>query len=258
MRQELKESLSLASFNALLSGRALLKGLDYFRFIEYVILFQQFKYLKTGNRKILDVGCGEEPLGLFMSFKKGYSVYAIDSDPHKISIQSKYLKKLQQKRSLMYSPAVKDAGQTGFADSFFDSIFCLALLLLLPGDKDKEIMKEIGRIVKPGGYVFVSLSIGGRYEEVVNDSIAKGFTRVYDEKAIDTRILAPSGLTLVNKIYFGEQRFSFSRKWYRLPFCLRLPFRWLTPLLSLLFLQFGKTLSHPNGIFLILTKNDKE
>lgn len=256
MKSLYKDPFAIAVLNAFLGIRAFLKGLDYFRFIEYVILFQAFDKFNIRKGKILDIGCGEEPLPLYLVSKKTFSVIALDIDRKKIQLQKHYAKKVARKSNnkLNCDFLLGDAEHIQLKDDSVDAVICLALLLLLPGDKDKLIMKEVKRVLRPGGYAFISISYGRIYGEFNNDVVAKGFSRIYDAKAIQERISGPSGLREVDCVFFEDRLIPFSKWWYRLPFLLRLPFRWCCPLLSLSFLKHGRTLRSADGVMLILRK----
>jgi len=244
--------LGLAMFNAGLGLRPLVKGLDFYRYIEYCILLEQLWIRGISNGSLLDLGCGEEPLSAYLAARCGLTVTALDADEDKIMIQNRYRASQGLEKALTLLK--RDGVDTGLAEDSIDNAVCLALMPLLANDRDISIMREIGRIVRPGGLVFVSTTYGRNYEERSFDVSAKGFLRVYDMEGLKSRIINPSGLTLREMVFFGARTFRFDRFWYSLPFLARLPIRFLSPLLSTAFLSYEHYHRRPEGAFLILSK----
>jgi hypothetical protein len=63
------------------------------------------------------------------------------------------------------------------------------------------------------------------------------FQRRYDDEALESRLVAASGLREVERSYFGETGLRFDRRWNRLPLAVRLPLAWAQPFFERAFLR---------------------
>lgn len=250
----------VVDLNRRLSPRSRIKGIDYYRYIEYEILFSQLDILPIdNNERILDLGCGEEPLPIYLA-QRGYKVAVADLSRHMLQLQKKNedlvsLRNMRNGFELIASQ--QDATKLGIKERSFGCVICLAVCALVPGDGDREIMREIARTLKPGGIAFVSLPFGFEYSETNDLPSTRMLTRIYDWKSIEGRLVSSSDLELKDYSYFGEEGFRFNELWYRLPFVLKLPFRWNATHFSCKYLSFGKDLRNPTGIMLILGKKGR-
>lgn len=253
---------SLYILNFLAGLRPFLKGFDYFRIREYLMTISQILSQSRLDRSwetLLDIGCGEELWGVFVSKKLGFKVTSMDIDHKKLELQKQFAIRL---KADSFVPTNADATKMPFLNDSFDVINCFAVVPLIPGDGDSKAMHEIGRILKKSGKAYITVGYAAEYKEQKDTPSTKGFSRVYDEPNLDNRLIKPSGLRLEKRLYFVEPGWKFSKFWYRLPFILKLPFRGLLlPLLSIIFLKEFDPLSGKkididkiNGILLVLEK----
>lgn len=243
--------------------RSFIKNIDYFRFREYLIAIKEISSDSGcyNKNKVLDIGCGEEIFGIFLAKSKDFEVYAIDINQEKINLQKKYFRRLKDNFD-SFNAELVDAKKMPYVNNTFDLVTCFAVLPLIKGDEDIKIVKEISRVLKIGGVAYITVGYGKDYREQWNAVSTKGFSRVYNETELKKRIINGSGLELQKRLYFGEPKVKFSRFWYRLPFLVRLPFRWLMPLLTVTFLKSinpdminERNLDIVDGIFLVLKKS---
>jgi ubiquinone/menaquinone biosynthesis C-methylase UbiE len=95
--------------------------------------------------KILDAGCGPGEMAA-MLMQRGYEVWGIDiAEP---MIQH------ARERCRANRFRVGDIERIPFPDSTFDGVVCLGVLEYL--DADAKALREIGRVLKPGGKAVVS------------------------------------------------------------------------------------------------------
>ncbi|TAN62968.1 class I SAM-dependent methyltransferase [bacterium] len=243
--------------------RSFIKSIDYFRFREYLMAIKEINsdLDHPGEAGALDVGCGEELFGIFLAKTNNSSeVTAIDRDQGRISLQMKYFRRLSP-GCRNFKAELADAVKMPQADNTFDLVTCFAVLPLIEGEGDIGIAKEIGRVLRPGGKAYITVGYGKDYKEQRDAAGARGFSRIYDEPELRKRIIGASGLELEKRMYFGEPGVKFSRFWFRLPFIIKLPFRWITPLFTLAFLKSinPKAINETNmdkvdGVFLVLKK----
>lgn len=112
----------------------------------------EFFYSTVGqleNKIILDVGCGEGYFSLEMA-KKGANIVGIDISEKMIE---KCKKKKQQNPTLNINFVSCSAENTPYKNETFDIVVCLELLehVLNPN----LLMKEISRVLKPEGMLFL-------------------------------------------------------------------------------------------------------
>ncbi|MBP7507582.1 MAG: class I SAM-dependent methyltransferase [Prolixibacteraceae bacterium] len=253
--------LQLYLLNLRAGFRAFLKGFDYFRFREYVMAIKQIS-IEAGCHeslaKLLDVGCGEEIWGVFASKVLPFKVIAIDVSMEKLALQKKIASRLN---AVSFFPTQADATNMLFSANSFEIINCFAVLPLLPDNGDIMVMKEIGRVLKKSGRAYITVGYGSQYKEQIDTASTRGFSRVYNEEALLSRLVDPSGLRVVKKFFFTEPGFKFSELWFKMPFLLKLPFRWMMPVFTSLFLkEYDPLLSKSEdlrgvqGVFLVLKK----
>ncbi len=100
-------------------------------------------FFKNLPGKILDVGTG---FGEFVSLDP-QRITGIDNDPDKISNA--------MARSLGLDLRYGDACRLDFPDKEFDGIFCLFVLEHMVFEEAKTALKEMSRVLKPGGKLLV-------------------------------------------------------------------------------------------------------
>lgn len=108
------------------------------------------KLLKPGS-SILDVGCGSGIDARFLT-KLGFKVTGVDLSVGMIE----YAKMICPQGNF----SVGDARKLGFANNSFDSIVAAWVLHHLPRRDSKKFLADLFRIVKPGGFVFLSTQEG--------------------------------------------------------------------------------------------------
>jgi len=81
-----------------------------------------------------------------------------------------------------------DMRTTGCADNAFDVVLNISAIEHVPDYGDIVTMIEMGRIVRPGGFIVIGTDISDRFR------IKRG--KYYDEDAIYERLIEPSGCSL--------------------------------------------------------------
>jgi SAM-dependent methyltransferase len=182
--------------------------------IEYPLAFSQLS-LKIKN-KILDVGSSNSVFPLFLA-SLGCQVFAIDIDKKVLELKN-YAKRLG---CLELIAEIEDATRLSYPNKFFDNITAISTIehIIPKDDGDIRAIKEISRTLKDGGKAIITVPYNKEFEvEWVRGKIDNHFflMRKYDETSIYKRLVEPSGLQLINKIYFGES-IKFSKIWYNSP-----------------------------------------
>ena len=119
--------------------------------------FPEFvKLLKTNNtRRILDLGCGSGRHTVYLT-QKGYEVYGTDISETALSITNKWLKS----KNLTAELAVHDiAKKLPFKDNYFDAVVSVQVIHHARIGTIKKIIREIKRVLRAGGLVFITVPI---------------------------------------------------------------------------------------------------
>ncbi len=207
-------------------------GTDYTRYFEYPKAVEMMS-VEVGDRlSLLDVGSGrlgQFPLFLASSFPQ-LSICA--SDPRDdFREQLEYVEKLGL-QSALASGRLRlesmDILAPIFPDQTFDRITCISTLEHIPGEGDTTAIRNMARLLKPGGLLVLSVpfnryhngeiyraermyAVGGGDGGQAASNGRYFFERIYDEPSLRCRLLEPSGLQIERTVYFGEPGYSFGR-----------------------------------------------
>jgi len=162
-------------------------------------------FKKQKVKRVLDLGCGAGRNLIYLS-KKGFDMYGIDCAPEGLKIIKERLKKEKRKCRLKLSNIFN---KLPYENNFFDAVISIQVLQHGKVNEIKNAIKEIERVLKPGGFIFITLS--GR--------ISKGKVRPYlikTSKKIAPRTYIPTmgnekGLThfIYNKKIIKKHYYNF-------------------------------------------------
>lgn len=108
----------------------------------------------TSTTKVLDIGCGRGDITLFISQKADQAIgidYSKDAIELANSIKKNFPKTIQKKNEFK----VMNAKKLEFPDNTFDLIICIDVLEHLYQPEVEEVMKEIKRVLKKDGILFL-------------------------------------------------------------------------------------------------------
>jgi len=240
---------------------------NYWRTLEFKVVLNELRpsHLDT----ILDIG-SPKLLSLYLADKVGASVFATD-------IENYFTHDYEIFRSLRRIPKERlriqtvDGRKLQFSENSFDKVFSISVLEHIPEHGDIECVKEIARVLKPGGLCVITIPFAPVSRDEFKDSkdfywsgsstsdaAAKRvfFQRRYDENDIHERLAKPSGLKLTNLLYLGET-FPFLRKRELSEFLPPITGT-IQPLMSTLFhttpSKTWRTLKRPLGALIVLSK----
>jgi SAM-dependent methyltransferase len=104
---------------------------------------------------------------------------------------------------------VADGRALPFEDSSFDHAYSISVLEHIAGDGDEQALRELARVVRPGGQVAVTVPFARSYREdwrdrpeFVDHGDVAGryfFQRWYDREALDRLVAAAPDLELVSR-----------------------------------------------------------
>jgi 2-polyprenyl-3-methyl-5-hydroxy-6-metoxy-1,4-benzoquinol methylase len=128
------------------------------RFWEYpwAIIHAQ---LKPGMQ-CADVGCGESPFTIYLKENAGCEVLGFDPDIHRgdnkdnFGVSESYI----EKTGLRIARSSVDSLEAN--ENRFDRVFCISVMEHIPDfNVRSKGMKEIARILKPGGMAFITMDV---------------------------------------------------------------------------------------------------
>lgn len=172
------------------------------KLISYLRYRVVFKNTPQNIGNLLDIGCGEKPW--FLGLKNNYKIkfYAIDR-----------FKKIETKSFDVkyFNFEIKD--KLPFENNFFDAITMLAVLEHL--EHEKEILFEIFRVLKAGGFFIITVPT--KYAKpvleflafklhLINEDSIKEHKRYYTKRYIKN-LLQKTGFN-INKIFYFEFGFN--------------------------------------------------
>lgn len=105
---------------------------------------------------MLEVGCGSGAFTTYVAAKvgPGGKVYALDTQQKMLDQLERKLKKPQWSDIENINPVKADAYSIPFKDNFFDLVYMITVLPEIPDQI--RALKEVKRILKPGGYISVN------------------------------------------------------------------------------------------------------
>jgi ubiquinone/menaquinone biosynthesis C-methylase UbiE len=165
--------------------------------VNYPEIETMLKYVPYKNAPILDVGCGFGRDSEVLA-KKGFKTIGID--------MSKALLKKAHELYPDLSFAVMDVRNLDFADNTFAAAWCNAVLLHLNDQDLAKALREILRVLTPGGVIAVSFKEGTGQKEVV-EKFSSELARFYNFKIRDQldEILKQIGFIVKESYTFNER-----------------------------------------------------
>ena len=121
-------------------------------FKKWIKLQQQFLSTNLSDGLIvLDIGCGSgEELKVCSKISK--KVFGIDNSQNAVKIAKKNLKDYDNIEIIL-----ENAEKMHFKDNFFDIVYCFGNTFGNWGSKKRKILKEMLRILKPGGKIWINV-----------------------------------------------------------------------------------------------------
>jgi SAM-dependent methyltransferase len=110
-------------------------------------------FKKQGVKKILDLGCGTGRHLIYLA-KRGFEVYGLDIAEDGIKIAKNWLKEEKLKANLKIGDIYR---KLPYPNDFFDAIICIKTLNHGKIEWIRRCIKEMHRILKPKGLLFVTV-----------------------------------------------------------------------------------------------------
>lgn len=150
------------------------------------------KFIK--GKVVLDVGCWT---GQFerLAYKSAKKMVAIDSNPEAISFAKKKLPDVKF--------IVTKADKLPFSSSYFDSVFLMDVLEHVPKGSEKEVLRQIHRVIKPGGILIISTPNKHLLSILLDPAYFLIGHRHYSVKEI-SKMLTETGFKIKKKRFVGN------------------------------------------------------
>lgn len=242
----------------------ILNPLSYPRMMEYALIRELLGGFS--GKTLLDVGSPKLPV-LLIAREPQTELVATDIRDYFIRPTAHFL---QHTGRVASEEAVRlevaDARHLPYPDASFDAIYSISVLEHIPDAGDAEAVRELGRVLKPGGAVAITVPFdhSGCREDWLEDDVYERrferepifYQRHYDCPSLHARLVAPSGLSLERLEFFGEPGFHFEARWNRIPMKWKVPLLWAQPFVARLFLKrLGiDDAGHACGVALLLRK----
>jgi SAM-dependent methyltransferase len=256
---------SLASPYLREAAARIVNPLSYPRHLEYQLALGQLGPLE--GCRVLDIGSPKLPV-LLLARHARCDLYATDIRDYFIASTTHFLSRMGMHKRIgkdLHLEA-QDARALTYPDSYFDKVYAISAIEHIPADGDAQAMREIARVLRPGGVATLTVPFhgAGYHEEFINGPVYERagdggptfYQRHYDLAAVRNRLVEPSGLRLIDMTLFGEPTVRFESTWNRIPMRWKAPLLWAQPFIAKLFLKRlpPERLDAAVGVGLTLTK----
>jgi SAM-dependent methyltransferase len=194
--------------------KRLVLPVNYWRTTEFAYVFQRLGACSPASR-ILDLGSPKD-LAAMLARHKGHAVVATDILPQAIALSRRYAEAqgLDGLGPGRVESEVKDGRALSYPENSFDAAYSVSVLEHIPERGDSAALRELIRVVKPGGDVVVTVPYAPSYDETyVNHSVyerqqvgseAVFYERHYDDLALRERLLTSAPVDLIDLQLWGE------------------------------------------------------
>ncbi len=254
-----------------------IKGIPYERCAELPYILETLSRDFNEARKYLDIGSGgESPLPTWLLLNTSWDITCVDKFSW-VRAQNDYVTRLaDDEQKSRFHIIEQDFLTTELKPESFDIITNISVIEHFHDDTDAEAMNKSAKLLKPGGLYILTTPVNEGFAadfyvdgSVYGDTSQGGkvfYQRHYDVKGIEQRLIIPSGLEEVKRIYFGEYGFSCFEKLLcresKIGKLLTLPLRLFIPGLACRYLGYSPVpvsnekmkVNTASGVILILRK----
>lgn len=220
LERGLKELWFMFYATCFMGWTQLLKGIEFFRCVENFWFFYTFQQKDIAGKKIMDVGPWKSPLPVYLSAYHLCDVTVVDiSGGIKQQMYYAAMSKTTIKScEIPKMSADSLVGFDGIPSNEFDIVTCISTLEHFEGDLDVGVVNEMHRVLKPNGYLFITVPYGQLFHESVH--------YIWTEKRHSTASISK---LFRDKFYLDEQYYfkdkntlKFTNKYWSLPRVVRL------------------------------------
>jgi SAM-dependent methyltransferase len=197
----------------LLGLKRLALPVSYWRSVEFAYVWRRLEH--PAGARILDLGSPKD-LAAMLARHRGHEVVATDILPEAITLSRRYAtgQGLEGRGPGRVHSEVQDGRALTYADGSFDAAYSVSVLEHIPDDGDSFAIRELIRVVRPGGVVVVTVPYDRAYRETFVEgpvyerkpvgSEPVFFERHYDRPTLATRLLGSEAAEVVDLSLWGE------------------------------------------------------
>jgi ubiquinone/menaquinone biosynthesis C-methylase UbiE len=210
------------------------------RFPEYFFMESSMREQLTHGCRVLDVG-SPKLFGFYLASHYPAELHLTDISQDDITEYELLWRSVRHSVGKV-SFAVQDARRLSYPDNYFDMVYSMSVVEHIEGtDGDREAIREMMRVLKPGGCMVVSVPTGSHYTEQYRIGLQSAairtagcdwqfFQRIYDSRALRQRLTSDSDPGFLVSIF--RQHSSLTRRYSAMSENLRGLLGFLTPLVS--------------------------
>ena len=248
----------------ILGLKRLVLPMSYWRTAEFAYVLRRLTC--PSGARVLDLGSPKD-LAIFLARLREYQVVATDILPEAITLSQRYVlaQGLNGDGPGKVRSEVQDGRSLSYPDDFFDAAFSVSVLEHIPDRGDIDAIRELIRVVKPGGVIIVTTPYDLEYRETfVNHNVYEReqldkrplfYERHYDDAVLKERLLGENWVQVVDLELWGEGRVRMEKVMNQIGSArvLLSPFE---PFLSVMFLRRITLCNtcHPMAVFFTLQK----
>jgi SAM-dependent methyltransferase len=220
------------------------------------------------GQRVLDIGSAAfSLLPLYLATRDRYTVHITDISEsvraHERTLRSKgWGPVLEAGRAVVEQ---QDARRLSYPDGSFDRVFAVSTIEHIGGDGDTQAVREFARVLRPGGRAVITVPCGLAFAaETRDEGLTRGisaesgagdlfrrrgtgnqvfFQYRYDEAALESRLVGPSGLRLVHRSHIDMRLADIRGIWGGRPAWLKAATNWSTPAVTGVFVTVRPALS---------------
>lgn len=186
---------------------------NYWRTAEFAYAWSRVRTVAPKNA--FDLGSPKD-LAAFIASDDEVEVVAADILPETIDLSKRYARAMgiEGRGAGRVHSETADGRNLTYATSSFDVAFSVSVLEHIPDGGDSLAMRELARIVRPGGRVVITVPYDTKYRETFVDGDVYErksnvgervfFERHYDEESLRSRLLETPGLRVIDLQIWGE------------------------------------------------------
>ena len=208
--------MGLATFPAepILGLKRILLPVSYWRAVEFAYVLR--KLAPTRGMKLLDLGSPKD-LALLLAREYGADVTATDILPGAVDLAMRYAmtQGIAGRGPGLVTGEVQDGRRLSYPDDSFDAAFSVSVVEHIPDSGDSDAMRELVRVVKPGGLVVITTPFDAVYRETFIDgdvyerkshgAAPLFFERHHDWETLHSRLVTPSAAKALDIELWGER-----------------------------------------------------
>ncbi len=188
--------------------KTLLAPVGYWRCVPFAVTKAEFDRLTAPA--VLDIG-SPKMLSLLLAKRKDARVVATDLDDP--AIFDRWERSAKALHLENYRAEFQDGRKLSYSDSAFDLVYSISVIEHIPDSGDMEALREIARVLKPGGVAVIEVPYRRKGETIYHKYTSRGvpldhpefYERHYDRDMLEERLVRGAhGLTVERVSILGE------------------------------------------------------